>query len=262
MPIRLTKVTRDPRVRSSRHIKSARHAALVAALALGGCVTHPQPAPHLVISVESQPEAGWRTLANTADQAAVDRLATSWTEARSRAASRFPTRLRQEGPLLDLAAALPQPAMPPGPYHCRLVRLGGQAGYASYRPDFCFIMSDGEAVSLTKQAGQTLPGGWLYADENKKRLIFLGTDRVRSGDSAPAYGSVPTRTVIGLVERIADFRWRLVIARRATPGAEAGVMDIYDMTPVVVEPQQAMRPTVHEIGMRVPSTTHREHSGI
>jgi hypothetical protein len=140
-------------------------------------------------------------------------------------------RVAAERPLLDPKSALDAPALSPGSYQCRLVRVGGRRGVVSYKSDFCYIaMVDGKQ-SFTKQTGTQLPGGWLFDDDKGKRLIFLGTLRPQQAPSAPPYGQVRQRDVAAVIERIAPFRWRMALVKNDGQGDQ--MLDIYELIPVV-----------------------------
>ena len=195
---------------------------------LTGCATTPplRPVPSVQIEVPHGPE--WQSIATPADQALIAGLDAAWTTARAAVKGRAARRLASEGPLMDPHAALDLPAMSPGPYRCRLVRLGGRRGYETYAPDFCFVDGDGKGVSLTKQTGDNLPGGWLHADSDR-RLVFLGSLRERGESAAPPYGGTPARDIAGVVERVGQFRWRLVL----TKAGRGALLDVYELVPVV-----------------------------
>ncbi len=197
-------------------------------LPLAGCasVSAPPPAPQPSVTVGSEP-AGWDTTAMPADRLRIDALPTIWAKARAGVPRRLAAKLEQEGALVDPAAALEAPALPPGPYHCRLVRFGGRAGFASYAPDFCYVEVDGENIAFTKQTGTNLPVGWLFPDTDR-RQVFLGSFKQPGKRSAPAYGKDPMRDVAGVVERVAPFRWRLVL----TQAGKGATLDIYELVPV------------------------------
>jgi hypothetical protein len=182
------------------------------------------------VSIDPMPPAGWRGIASHQDQAAIDTLPQRWQTALDLAKRRFPTRLKAEGPLVDLAAARPWPQLTPGTYWCRRVRLGGTAGYVASRADRCDVGGDKDRQSLTKLEGAVLPGGWLYTDDKPNRLIFLGALRLRLSDAAPGYGTVAGRDVIGLIERVAPFRWRFVAVGAGTPQDQ---IELYDLQPLV-----------------------------
>lgn len=211
------------------------------ALLVGGCATSgagagpsgASAALHPVVQVDPIPNAEWRGIASDADRSAIDDLSDRWGNALSSATRRFAARVRGEGPLVEPAAGQPLPALPPGPYLCRLVRLGGKIGYATYKPDNCYVDGDAERQSFTKQNGSSLPGGWLYTDDQQSRIVFLGTNRFRRDDAAPAYGDLPGREMAGIVERVSPFRWRLVLAR---PLNRDAAVELYELVPIPPQP--------------------------
>ncbi|MGL4312834.1 MAG: DUF4893 domain-containing protein [Sphingomonas sp.] len=214
---------------------------MTALAGLAGCAHHPRlntitqppplPGPKGVVTIDPPPSAAWRGIASTGDQLLIDALPERWQAALKVVARRYPTRLKAEGALLDPAAALPLPALTPGSYWCRSIRLGGSIGYATTRPNRCEVAGDDKRQSLTKQDGVSLPGGWLYRDDQPKRLVFLGAVRLRERDAAPGYGAVKGRDVTGVVERVAPFRWRFVIT---SPASRAGQLELYEILPVPV----------------------------
>lgn len=209
------------------------------AVSLGACAAKPLPPVVTSIAVEPAPVVvkGWRGIATAADQARLDALPQVWARARAAVPRRLVAKLKDEGPLLDPAAALELPALPPGPYRCRLVRFGGRAPIATFKPDFCYITGDAKGVAFTKQDGQTLPGGWLFED-TLTRQVMLGGMRSTPDQQAPGYGKDPTRDVAAVVERIAPFRWRMILAR---PGRGA-ILDVYELVPVPPEVPGATAP--------------------
>lgn len=198
---------------------------------LAGCATQPRggsagKAP--AVAAEPVPAAPhWTTIATPGDRARLAALGDSWTRARSAVPRRLAGRIAAEGALLDPAAALDLPALSPGSYRCRLVRLGGRAGYASFAPDFCYVDGNGAGLSFTKQTGTTLPGGWLHPDGDR-RQVFLGTMRTTPAQIAPPYGTNPARDVAGVVERVGPLRWRLVMTR----AGQGAILDLYELVPV------------------------------
>lgn len=203
-----------------------------AALALAGCASAPAAPPPAAAAVSSaviigsEPTA-WDVTATAADKQRIAALPATWTRARAAVPRRLAAKLKAEGALVDPAAALEAPTLPPGPYHCRLVRFGGQAGFASYAPDFCYVEVEKDSLAFTKQTGTNLPVGWLFPDTDR-RQIFIGSFK-RPGDSAaPAYGDMPAQDVAGVVERVAPFRWRLVLTR----AGKGAMLDIYELVPV------------------------------
>src|SRR3546814_11277681 len=79
-------------------------------------------------------------------------------------------------PLLEADAALDHPALPPGSYWCRVMRLGKIAGrnlIESFAPKFCSICDEDKGLSFTKQSAGHLHAGYLYAD-GVRRYVVLG----------------------------------------------------------------------------------------
>ena len=201
------------------------------AIGLAACAAAPKGQLRPVVALDPVPAQGlWRSVARDADQALIDDLPGRWVRALQSVPRKFAARVKAEGALLDPQGAKAVQALPVGPYRCRLVRLGGPRGFATYRPDFCYVDGDAERRSFTKQDGENLPGGWLYA-ESDTREIFLGGSRARPADLPLPYGQSTDTDVVGIVERVAPFRWRLILPK-AKQGA---VLDIYELVPVPPE---------------------------
>jgi hypothetical protein len=200
-------------------------------VALAGCTTGRKPVVGIAGATPANQPIGWRATATADDQARIDGLTGRWQRVLATVPARLRARITAEGPLLDPATVLDAPSLSPGSYQCRLIRIGGGRGVVSYKPDFCYIAVEEGKQNFTKQTGAQLPGGWLFDDEGGKRLIFLGTLRPRQAASAPAYGEVPQRDVAAVIERVAPFRWRMVLARNGGQGDQT--LDIYELIPVV-----------------------------
>ena len=191
--------------------------------ALSGCATTPaRPRP---MGIVEKPVSAWRETIKLPDAGTIDAMPARWAAARAHAGKRAAAAIAAQGALLA-GPALDHPAPSPGPYRCRLVRLGA-SGVRGFPATTCFIGGDpGAMLSFTKATGSDAPGGWLYPDDVTTRYVFLGARQVRPGTSNLAYGKDMTRNLAGVVERIGNFRWRLVI-----PGA-ADTLDVYDLTPL------------------------------
>lgn len=205
-----------------------RHAALLlsATIALAtGCT--PQRPPRIAVSTQPEVPDNWHMRLTSVDRSAIDRLPTVWARARADLPRRAQVAVAAEGPLLDPAVALPKAELSPGLYYCRLMRFGGRAGFASFKPDFCTVVVTPEGTAFNKQSGTIQPRGWLFT-QNDTRQVFLGALAPVRGGSVPAYGNSPATNVTGVVERVSPFRWRLTLAR----AAGGALLDVYELVPV------------------------------
>jgi hypothetical protein len=205
------------------------------AATLGGCVATRQHLPRGMVEVPDDPGRAWKERIEPADAARLDALPARWTAALAAARPRFAATLAKEGALLDPALARRYPALPPGSYRCRAVKLGAsgprQPAYRSFPPGFCFVGSEGDAQSFTSQTGTERPAGWLYPDGGE-RMVFLGAF-AEGKASAAVYGAAHGRNAVGVVERIGYFRWRLTLV----PPDGSAQLTLYDLSPVPVEGQ-------------------------
>ncbi len=205
-------------------MRRAASALALSAVVLGACATRPRPVVTVEPIVEAAEPKEWEGLITPADRAKLATLPDLWRRARSAVPRRAAARLAAEGALVDPTVALDLPTPPPGPYHCRLVRFGGRVGITTFPPDFCYVETSGGGLSFTKQTGSNLPQGWLHED-TPKREVFLGT-------TGPGrYTDDPARDVVGVVERVSPFRWRLVLTR----AGRGAVLDLYELVPVTPE---------------------------
>lgn len=187
-------------------------------LALSGCAGHPPP-PAPAAAVEKP--AAWRMTILPDDAARIESLPARWTAARAATARRGSAIATGDDDLLKPDKGLAHGALPPGSYRCRSLTLARGAMQWS-RSFFCYVGGEaGERVSFTKQTGTALPGGWLYPDGD--RYVFLGARQRRPGDGSLGYGVDRARDLVGVVERIGAFRWRLVLA--------GDPIDIYELVP-------------------------------
>ena len=174
----------------------------------------------------------WRSVASAEDAGRVDRLAAAWEQALGQARQAgFSRALSREGELLDPESALPMPAPTPGSYRCRLIRFAPPARrgavLTAYRPFFCYVGVDGDALSIIKQTGTERPSGYLWVDHEPSRLIFLGSMADDSRDPLLPYGADRARDMVAVFERIGDFRFRLVV-----PWPRSGaILDVLELVP-------------------------------
>ena len=192
-------------------------------LLTGGCamLEPPRRPPPAGTSVSVEEEDAWRSVAAEDDARAIDALPRIWAMALADARNAgFSRRMTAEGLLLIPGAGLPRAEPAPGPYSCRIVRLGAQS--PGVRPwsdggqGFCFVNADPEHLSLTIEAGPRRMGGYLWEERDNRRLVFLGSQSPR-GMPIGGYGDDRMRDVAGLFERIGPFRYRLTLP---LPGAQ------------------------------------------
>jgi hypothetical protein len=210
--------------------------AMVAALSLvAGCQTKPKLPPGVTASVEVGPPLKadvWRAVATDADESRLARLGLAWQEALAEANKTNPSDVRKEGKILLPRGSLPRPAPTPGSYNCRLLKLGKATAkgksFESFKPFFCYVEVEGDQLTIVKQTGSQRPAGRLWDDDDAKRLIFLGSLALGEEDQPRAYGDDPKRDMAGVIERIAPFRWRLVIPWPQSTSK----LDVFELTPV------------------------------
>lgn len=174
-------------------------------LALCGCANrHATTGATVVVDepvVSDEPSADWRRVARPTD---VARLATL--------VDRFAAAAPRTGAIVALKAGITTnwPTPTPGVYRCRIHRLPVEGTTRTFPPFFCYVQSDGAFMTFAKGTGSERPAGRLWAD-GSDRHVFLGAAPHLAGESAPAYGADPSTDRIGMVERIGEFRWRLIV---------------------------------------------------
>ena len=207
-------------------------------LALAGltaCATKPKGPPGVKPSVEiGAPSKAdvWMHVATPADQNRLARLGLAWQQALDDAKKTNAADIRREGKLLMPRAALPRPAPTPGSYNCRLIKIGKATDkskpYESFKPFFCYVEVDEDLLTIVKQTGSQRPAGRLWEDDDSTRLIFLGSLALGDEQQPVAYGDDPKRDMAGVLERIAPFKWRLVIPWPQSTSK----LDVFELTPV------------------------------
>jgi hypothetical protein len=200
---------------------------LLPLLAVHGCARSREV---VVAPTAERPNDNWRSLATEDDRGRLRRWREAWTEALARARPAHSAEIAGEGPLLDPDAALPGARPPPGDYRCRTIKLGArQAGGADYRifpPLPCRVGARGARLHFTVLEGPQRPIGILFPDTGR-RLVFLGT--LQLGDEALAYrySRDRERDMIGVVERVGESRWRIVLP---SPHFES-LLDVIELVP-------------------------------
>ena len=204
--------------------------ALPLLLMLGACAsTAEQPA--VVMTPVAEDPSAWRQVARPEDIDRLARLDQAWTAALSEARSAgFESAIAEEGELLQPEAALPRGEPPPGSYRCRVIKIGSQdedhPAYIAYKPFFCHVAVEGELLTIVKQTGSQRPAGRLYP-ESDERMIFLGTMALGNEDEPLPYGEDSERDMVGVVERVGPFRYRLVVPWPRTDSK----LDVFELVP-------------------------------
>ena len=209
---------------------------MLAAFALvSACATKPKFPPGVtpMVTVGPPPKSQvWKAVATAADEDRLARLGLAWQEALADAKKSDPAEVRKEGKLLLPRAGQPRPAPTPGSYNCRLIKLGKATPkgkpYESFKPFFCYVQIEGDQLTIVKQTGSQRPSGRLWDDDDADRMIFLGSLALGDETAPLAYGDDPKRNMAGVFERIAPFRWRLVIPWPQS----SSKLDVFELTPV------------------------------
>ena len=214
---------------------------LIPALALaGGCDTATKRARSAAtVTVEPEPASdAWKRVATASDQDRIDRLGLAWQAALTDAKPKFGRDVAAEGLLLKPGPALSRPEPTPGSYNCRMISIGKTEAkvpvFQKFKPFFCYVLSDDDGVlTIVKQTGSRRPAGRLWEDDFPNRMIFLGSLALADEKEPLAYGEDPARDTAGIFERIAPFKWRLVI-----PWPRSGAkLEVFELTPVADQPE-------------------------
>lgn len=175
--------------------------------------------------------ASWRSVATDQDRDRLRNWYASWQAALSDARAKGDgAKIDAEGVLLTPSAALENPAIPAGEYRCRTLKLGAKGrstlGFVGYGWFRCRVEDAEHGRLLIKFDGSQRPSGRLFAD-GYNREIFLGTMALSDEQTAIPYGSDRMRDLAGILERIGDKRWRLVLPN---PAFES-LLDVMDIIP-------------------------------
>ena len=220
--------------------KRVRAAALIGLLLLAGCETKPKLPPGVRPIVQVEPPLKsdiWKKIATSEDEDRLARLGSAWQQALTEAGKSFTGEIKKEGVLLKPQAGLPRPAPTPGSYNCRLIKLGQAEpktrAFEGFKPFFCYVEVEGDQLTIVKQTGSQRPAGRLWEDDDPNRMIFLGSLTLGNEEQPLAYGDDPKRNMAGVFERIAPFRWRLVIPWPQS----SSKLDVFELTPVAQQPE-------------------------
>ena len=84
-------------------------------------------------------------------------------------------------------------------------------------------------MSFAKLTGSQRPIGMFLPFPGQQRMVFLGTLQLGDEQRALQYGRDRERDMAGVVERIGDNRWRLVLPY---PAFES-TLDVIELVPAV-----------------------------
>ncbi|KQM76738.1 hypothetical protein ASE70_08180 [Sphingomonas sp. Leaf22] len=209
--------------------QSACIAGLMLGLSTGGCGGGAGAASAGTAPSE-RPAAGddWRRVATPADRDRLRRWREAWMAALPRARAADPAAIAEQGALFQPDLALTGTA-PSGRYRCRVFKLGAAGSamrdFTAYPPFDCSIADEGRVRSFYKETGSQRPVGLLFADGD--RTIFLGTLLLGDERAALQYGQDRDRDMAGVLERIGERRWRLVLPY---PRFES-LLDVIELVP-------------------------------
>lgn len=163
----------------------------------------------------SEHEMDWRRLATGADRTRLRDWRDAWMAARAKARiGGGGEAMAAHERLLDPDAALTDPLPPVGAYRCRLVKLGaravGMTPVVTLGPVVCSVERLGEYLHFVVRTGPQRPAGEIFTD-GRLRGVFLGTLVLGDERRPMRYGRDQTRDMAGLVERVGEQRWRIVL---------------------------------------------------
>ena len=187
---------------------------LCAAVALAGCASRDRGAvPQGTQAVVAAPD--WRSIATDHDRQRIRQWRTAWMQGVQKAqGSGHGAAIAREGVLLQPDAALAWAPPPAGYYQCRMIKVGAKSrdmlDYVAYPPFSCRIREENGVMSFAKLNGSQRPLGLLLPTSGN-RMVFLGTLQLGDEVRALEYGRDQERDMAGMIERIGEQRWRLVL---------------------------------------------------
>ncbi|WP_267397040.1 MULTISPECIES: DUF4893 domain-containing protein [unclassified Sphingomonas] len=193
-------------------------AALVASIAAGS-----------LASAEDPVDVDWQRVATGADRARLRDWRNAWVAALAIERAAGHAAVLAADPLFDPDRSVEGVALPPGTYHCRTVKLGRH--HDATRPlvpgrwNPCTIAPE-EGVLTLRTGGTQRLVGHLF-DRTDAREVFLGTLVLGDEPRAMVYGGDSKRDVAGVLERIGERRWRLVVPY---PAFES-MLDLVEIAP-------------------------------
>ncbi|KQU49680.1 hypothetical protein ASG67_11205 [Sphingomonas sp. Leaf339] len=171
-------------------------------------------------AAEREVTVDWRRVATAADRQKLREWRSAWSSALrdARGDKAAMAAITGDAALFDPDRSLTGSLPAPGNYRCRTTKLGRQGVSGSFFVTLpwtaCRIETASTAVLFTGLGVGQRPIGMLYADTDA-RTIFLGSMMLTGETRAMAYGRDPGRDMAGILERIGERRWRLVLPHPA-----------------------------------------------
>jgi hypothetical protein len=201
----------DPRKMESGRTMAVRTMFAVAACALLAGCSGGKDRPAALSSIAPD----WRQVATSADRERLRTWRQAWVSAVSKAqASGDGKAIAAGGALFEPDLALSEPMPPPGDYRCRVFKIGAHGSamrdFTAYPYGPCRIEAAGGLLRFSKVVGSQRVSGLAYAD-GTRRAVFLGTMMLSDERNAIAYGRDPNRDVAGIIQRVGNRRWRMML---------------------------------------------------
>jgi hypothetical protein len=180
-------------------------------------------------SAEDTVDVDWQRVATSADRARLRDWRDAWVAALGIERAAGHAAVLAADPLFDPDRSIEGVALPPATYRCRTIKLGRH--HDASRPlvpgrwNPCTIAPE-EGVLTLRTGGTQRLVGHLF-DRTDAREVFLGTLVLGDEPRAMVYGRDSKRDVAGIVERIGEHRWRLVIPY---PAFES-MLDLVEIAP-------------------------------
>ena len=201
---------------------------LAAVLAAGAVLSGCAASGHL--SAEQPANVDWRRVATQADRSRLRNWRQAWVAAIATVRQRGGNAaLGSEPRLFDPDRALAGAALAAGSYRCRRWKLASHdpalkpVAMGGWAP--CTVAPEGSAVRFAAQGLQRAEG-YLFDDTDARR-VFLGTLALGDETRALRYGRDARRDMAGVLERVDERRWRLVLPY---PGFES-MLDVIEIVP-------------------------------
>ena len=173
----------------------------------------------------------WRQVATDADRTRLRGWRQAWMAALAKARAAGNGRaIAAQGALFEPDRALANAMPPPGPYKCRVFKIGangtGVRDFTAYPYFECRVDAEGDVSSFYKMDGSQRPVGLAFPD-GATRAVFLGTMMLGDEKTPLEYGRDAERDMAGFIQRVDERRWRVVLPY---PRFES-MLDVIEMVP-------------------------------